>query len=63
MTVEKVRGLVRPIVTGVLVLSYVSFESYRVFVVGEKPSAEFVSLVGIVVAFWFAERKAKPSTP
>lgn len=63
MTVEKIRGLVRPFVTVLMVLALVVFEGFAVFALREKPGAEFLNLVAIIVAFWFAERKTPPTTP
>ena len=67
-TVETIRGLVRPIVTFLVVLALVAVLVFLVIRFADLEMAKdvvtsFLILVTAISAFWFGTRTTKPPTP
>ena len=66
--VETIRGLVRPVVTFLVILALVGILAFLVVKFADLEMAKdvvtsFLILVTAVTAFWFGQRTTKPPTP
>ena len=67
-TINIIRGLVRPIITFLVILALVGILVFLVVKFADLEMAKdvvtsFLILVTAVTAFWFGQRTAKPPTP